>query len=163
MILVFGLAGCATAPHGAFVEPMSARPVAPRPDSVDFVGRNMFIWPVTGEVIFPFSAKKGRVKNKGIDINADEGESVVASRSGKVVYLDEGFKGYGKTVILDHGNGYQTVYAYNSDILVDIGKTVNQKERIAKVGKTGRAKRASLHFEIRKNGEPQNPLSYLPR
>jgi len=67
----------------------------------------------------------------------------------------------GKTVILDHGNNFQTVYSYNSDILVKVGDLVSQNTVIAKVGRTGRARQPSLHFEVRKNGEPQNPIYYL--
>ena len=88
---------------------------------------------------------------------------VRASRSGKVVYRDQFMKGFGKTVILDHGDNYQTVYSYNSDILVNVGDQVAQNSVIAKVGRTGRAKDPTLHFEIRRDGEPQNPFFYLPR
>ena len=102
-----------------------------------------------------------KVKNKGVDIRAIEGSAVRASRAGKVVYCDSQLKGFGKTVILDHGNNYQTVYSYNRDILVKVGDVVEQNTVIAKVGRTGRAREPSLHFEIRRNGEPQNPIYYL--
>ena len=122
-----------------------------------------FIWPVRGALSTPFGAIADKIISKGIDIKAPEGAGVRASRSGKVVYRDQYLKGFGKTVILDHGDKYQTVYSYNSDILVNVGDQVAQNTIIAKVGRTGRAKDPTLHFEIRRDGEPQNPFFYLPR
>jgi len=125
--------------------------------------RDSFAWPVRGTVISPFGSKFDNTKNKGIDILAEEGRPVRASRAGKVVFCDDDMEGFGKTIILDHGDSFQTVYAYNSQILVTPGAIVKQSDVIAKTGNTGRARQASLHFEIRKGGEPQNPYSYLPR
>ena len=123
----------------------------------------LFSWPVRGSLILPYGAMMEKIVNKGIDIRAAEGAGVRASRSGKVVYCDQFLKGFGKTVIIDHGDNYQTVYSYNSDILVNVGEQVAQNTVIAKVGRTGRAKMPALHFEIRRDGEPQNPAYYLPR
>ena len=89
--------------------------------------------------------------------------NVTASRGGKVVYCDSHLKGFGQTVIIDHMDGFQTVYSYNADIAVKVGDMVEQKDVIAKVGSSGRAREPMLHFEIRKNGEPQNPEFYLSR
>lgn len=121
-----------------------------------------FIWPVKGNVISHFGSAKFATKNKGIDISASFGENIVASRSGKITYCSDFMKGYGKIIIIDHGNGYQTVYAYNSLNLVRTGDYVKRNQVIAKVGKGGRAVKPSLHFEIRKEHEPQNPFYYLP-
>ena len=120
-----------------------------------------FIWPLRGTIVSYFGAKMDRTRNKGIDIKAYEGSTVRAAKAGKVVFCDEWLKGFGKTVILDHGDDFQTVYAYNSIILVKPGDSVEQNSIIAKVGRSGRAKEPSLHFEIRRNGEPQNPFYYL--
>lgn len=125
--------------------------------------KDSFIWPLKGTVVSYFGSKMDRTKNKGIDIHAQEGASVRASRAGRVVLCDEWLKGFGKTVILDHGDNFQTVYAYNSMILVNPGDVVEQNSVIAKAGRTGRAKEPSLHFEIRRDGEPQNPFYYLSR
>ncbi|MDP3804897.1 MAG: LysM peptidoglycan-binding domain-containing M23 family metallopeptidase [Candidatus Omnitrophota bacterium] len=127
------------------------------------VSNESFAWPIRGYLLAPFGSKVNNVINKGIDIKASEGSSVKAARSGKVVYCDSHLKGFGKTVIIDHGEGLQSVYSYNSDIMVSVGLKVAKSETIAKVGMTGRAKEPSLHFEVRKDGEPQNPLYYLPR
>ena len=122
-----------------------------------------FSWPVRGTLTSPYGAVTGKIINKGIDIRAYEGAGVRASRSGRVVFRDQFLKGFGKTVILDHGDSYQTVYSCNADILVNVGDQVAQNTVIAKVGRTGRAKEPTLHFEVRKDGEPQNPAYYLPR
>ncbi|MBI4974444.1 MAG: M23 family metallopeptidase, partial [Candidatus Omnitrophica bacterium] len=129
----------------------------------DSITNDSFIWPVSGTVVAFFGARVDKVRNKGIDIRASIGNKVMASRSVKVVFCDDRFKGYGRTVILDHGDSYQTVYAYNSEILVKVGDSVDRGRTIARVGSTGRAKEPSLHFEIRKDGVPQNPFYYLPR
>jgi len=122
-----------------------------------------FIWPVRGDVAAPFGSKVDKSVNKGIDIRAGEGSSVAASRGGKVVYCDSHLKGFGRTVIIDHMDGFQTVYSYNSGIAVKVGDMVEQRDIIARVGSSGRAREPMLHFEIRKNGEPQNPEFYLSR
>jgi lipoprotein NlpD len=121
-----------------------------------------FIWPVIGKVISYFGDKKGLVANKGIDIKAQEGSKVVAADSGIISFIDENMKGLGKTIIIDHENGFCTVYAHNSKILVKAGEKVRRNQQIAKVGQTGRAKAPYLHFQIRKGYEPQNPFYYLP-
>ena len=120
-----------------------------------------FIWPVKGNVITAYGEKKGTVPNKGIDINAKEGAVVEASRSGRVIFCEEKVRGFGKTVIIDHGDGMQTVYSHNSEILVKTGQDVRRSEAIAKVGSGGRGNSAYLHFEIRNKHKPQNPLHYL--
>ena len=125
-------------------------------------GEIRFIWPVSGKVISYFGTKKGLVANKGIDIEASEGTSVMAADDGLVSFVDENMKGLGKTVIIDHGNGFSTVYAHNSEILVKAGDEVKKSVVIAKVGKTGRASKPYLHFQVRKGHEPQNPFNYLP-
>lgn len=121
-----------------------------------------FVWPVKGKVILYFGDRKGTSFNKGIDVQAKEGTLVVASRSGKVIFSDDKVKGYGKTIILNHGDELQTLYAHNSEILVKIGDEIKQFSPVAKVGSTGRAKTPYLHFEIRKRHQPQNPFYYLP-
>lgn len=121
-----------------------------------------FIWPVAGTIVSSFGDVKGAMRNKGIDIAAREGTQVVASRAGRISFIDEHMKGLGKTLIIDHGDGFSTVYAYNSDIIVAVGDKVEQNQGIAVVGSTGRADAPVLHFEIRKGHEPQNPFHYLP-
>ena len=163
LFLAVSLAGCATAPRHSLtpVRAGSSETVSYLP-KMNLTVKDSFIWPVKGYLLSPFGAKVDRVINKGIDIRAEEGSSVRAARAGRVVYCDSRLKGFGKTVILDHGDGFQTVYSYNSEILVNVGDTVNRNDVIAKAGMTGRAKEPCLHFEIRKNSRPQDPERYLP-
>jgi murein DD-endopeptidase MepM/ murein hydrolase activator NlpD len=121
-----------------------------------------YMWPIKGKIVSYYGSKINNVSNKGIDIEAKEGEAIRASRSGKIVFCDEKVKGLGKTVIIEHNNGYSTLYAHNSDILVACGEYVKQGEAIARAGSSGRAKRPVLHFQIRKGHKPQNPFYYLP-
>lgn len=121
-----------------------------------------FIWPLKGKIISFFGNDKDGVKNKGIDIKARYGEAVAASRDGKVSLVDENMKGFGKTIIIDHEDGYSSVYAHNSEILVKSGQKVRQGTVIAKAGQTGRAESVRVHFEIRKKHIPQNPFYFLP-
>lgn len=121
-----------------------------------------FMWPVKGKVVSYFGSTLNMVKNKGIDIRAREGLTVAASRSGRVSFASDGMKGYGKTIIIDHAGDFQTVYAHNKENLVMVGQKVNRGEAIARVGQTGRTGYPTLHFEIRKGHEPQNPFYYLP-
>lgn len=99
--------------------------------------------------------------HKGIDFAAAAGTPVYASAAGKVIYSGYNSGGYGKLVIIEHSNGYQTYYAHNSSLYVNVGENVSQGERIAGVGTTGDSTGNHLHFEIRKNGTPVNPSNYL--
>ncbi|WP_340123325.1 peptidoglycan DD-metalloendopeptidase family protein [Methylobacter svalbardensis] len=118
--------------------------------------RNMlklnFQWPIKGKVLKYFSP----AYNKGIDIAGKTGQDVSAAEAGKVVYSGQGLIGYGNLLIIKHNDLYLSAYANNSQLLVTEGHTVGKGEVIAKAGQ------ASLHFEIRKNGKPVNPLNFLP-
>jgi murein DD-endopeptidase MepM/ murein hydrolase activator NlpD len=121
-----------------------------------------YIWPVSGNIVSYFGLKGDNVTSKGIDIETQEGQAVKAARSGKVVFCDDKVKGLGKTIIIDHGDGYSTLYAHNSANIVKAGDYVKQGQPIAKAGATGRVKSPTLHFQIRKAHKPQNPFYYLP-
>ncbi len=123
---------------------------------------NGFAWPVEGKVISIFGMRRRSVVNKGIDIHAPSGAEVMASREGVVSFVHEDLPGFGKTIILDHGDGYATVYAYVGEIRVRKGERVAQRQVIARVGRTGRAEVSALHFEIRRDQKPKNPFHYLP-
>ena len=118
-----------------------------------------FIWPIKGKIISYFGARKGLWINKGIDIQAREGDALCACRSGKVVFADY-LNGYAYTLILDHTDGFYSVYAQNSKLMVKLDDVIAQGAPIAQVGKNSDS--AYLHFEIRKKSKPDNPLYYLP-
>ena len=116
-----------------------------------------FQWPIKGRILKPFA----QADNKGIDIAGEMGQDVSAAEGGKVVYSGQGLIGYGNLLIIKHNDLYLSAYANNSLLLVAEGYTVEKGEVIAKVGQAG-SNKTSLHFEIRKNGKPVNPLNFLP-
>lgn len=113
-------------------------------------------WPVKGKLIERFSSN-----NKGIDIAAKAGTPIVATSSGKVVYAGNGLRGYGNLLIIKHNRTYFSAYAHSKRLLVAEGAQVKAGQKIAEVGRTG-TDRDKLHFEIRKDGNPENPLRFLP-
>jgi lipoprotein NlpD len=117
-----------------------------------------WIWPASGKVIATFSESG----TKGIDITGNAGDPVIAAGSGRVVYSGTGLRGYGKLVIIKHNDTFLSAYAHNQNILVKEGQSVTQGQRIAEMGNTD-ADRVKLHFEVRRQGKPVDPLQYLPR
>jgi lipoprotein NlpD len=137
-------------------EPASEGKPADRPSGVATVEGLSWIWPAGGQVIGTFSGA-----NKGIEIVGKAGDPVIATGNGKVVYSGTGLRGYGKLVIIKHNANFLSAYAHNRNILVKEGESVNQGQRIAEMGDTD-ADRVKLHFEVRRQGEPVDPLKYLP-
>lgn len=136
-------------------EPPSKK--APAPKVVQ--NKLVWSWPARGDILTSFSFKGGL--NKGIDIAGNLGESVLAASSGKVVYAGDGLRGYGKLIIIKHSEKYLSAYAHNQVLTVREGSEVKRGDQIAKMGKTGTDK-VKLHFEIRYDGKPVNPIAYLP-
>ncbi len=99
--------------------------------------------------------------HRGIDIAAPAGTPIYAAASGTVTYSGYNSGGFGNLVMIDHGNGYQTYYAHNSKNFVKVGQKVTKGQNIASVGSTGNSTGNHIHFEIRKNGNPINPYSYI--
>ncbi len=122
-----------------------------------------FRWPVNGRTIAQFGAATPTGANDGIDIAVPTGTPVRAARSGTVIYAGSELEDFGKLILLSHSGGYVTAYAHASSTLVKRGQAVGAGEVIAKSGATGNATEPKLHFEIRKNSQPVNPMTYLPR
>jgi len=116
-------------------------------------------WPVRGKVVESFAVSKGQ---QGISIQGDIGSPVFAAKAGEVVYVGDALKGYGNLVIIKHSEHFLSAYAHNLKTFVVEGQTINVKHRIGSIG-TDNKRRKALHFQIRKDGKPVNPLSYLPR
>ncbi|WP_407705092.1 peptidoglycan DD-metalloendopeptidase family protein [Thalassotalea agarivorans] len=117
-------------------------------------------WPAKGKIIGTFSsAPQG---NKGIDIAGSIGNDIYAAADGRVVYVGDALRGYGKLVIIKHNDDYLSAYAHNDKILVKEKQSVDAGDIIAKMGDTD-AQRVMLHFEVRFRGKSVNPLKYLPR
>ena len=119
-------------------------------------------WPVAdGRVLSYFGAPRKSHRHAGVDIVGRPGQGVLATRPGTVVYSGDSMRGYGKTVIVDHGEGVQTLYAHNSKLLVRVGERVRSGQAIARIGKTGNASTEHCHFEVRRETTPIDPLRYL--
>jgi murein DD-endopeptidase MepM/ murein hydrolase activator NlpD len=118
-----------------------------------------FIWPVSGPVTSPFGMRWGRM-HTGIDIGVPYGTPIRAAASGQVIYAGW-MDGYGNLVFIDHGRGISTGYAHQSSIAVSNGQAVTQGQVIGYVGCTGHCFGPHLHFEVRVNGTPVDPLGYL--
>ncbi len=115
-------------------------------------------WPTTGKLIKSSSP----ISKKGLDIAGKKGQLIKASSSGNVVYSGSGLLGYGKLIIIKHNETYLSAYAHNSVLMVKEGDSVSTGQQIAKMGQDGNGQ-TLLHFEIRKNGSPVNPATYLPK
>ncbi len=133
---------------------------ASAPSTVTVAGQPAWRWPADGQIIRRFSAVEGG--SKGIDIAGKTGDSVIAAADGRVVYAGSGLLGYGNLVIINHNRQFLSAYAHNSRILVSENDMVKSGTKIAEMGQTG-TDRVQLHFEIRRDGRPVDPLTYLPK
>ena len=156
-------------------KPIAARPITPQAPSKQVravpheiprqparpVGNKpvrKWLWPAQGKVAQGYSKKLGG--NRGINIAGRYGEPVRASAAGQVVYSGSSLRGYGNMLIIKHNNSYLSAYAFNRKLLVKEGADVKAGQKIALMGRNDKG-RAEVHFEIRRNGRPINPLSLL--
>jgi len=140
------------------VKPPPVKSEPPAPAKAETPTGAQFIWPVKGKVLAEFA----QPRRKGIDIDGKPGDAIVASAPGRVTYIGSGIPGMGKLVVLNHDNGFITVYAHNRNILVKEQQAVARGQRIAELGSTD-AERPKLHFQIRKGAAAVDPLLYLPK
>ena len=127
--------------------------------SAQVVGSGQFSWPVSGSVTSGFGSRWGRM-HEGIDIAVGQGTPVHAAAAGTVIYAGW-MEGYGNLVAIDHGNGLSTAYGHNSALACSVGQTVSAGQVIAYSGSTGHSTGPHVHFEVRVNGSPVDPLGYL--
>jgi lipoprotein NlpD len=142
----------AASPASAPASAPASTPAPARP-ATDLV----FAWPAQGAAIAGFD----EVRNKGIDIAGKAGDPVLAAADGQVVYAGAGLRGYGNLIIVKHNATYLTAYAHNQRLLVQEDQRVRQGQKIAEMGSSD-ADRVKLHFEIRRNGKPVDPVKLLP-
>lgn len=123
--------------------------------------RGQLAWPTKGRLQAVFGTRRegGRLKWNGVIIQADEGRDVRAVSHGRVAYADW-LRGYGLLLIIDHGDGYMSLYGHNQAIYKETGEWVEAGEAIASVGKSGGQTQSSLYFEIRHNGKPTDPAKW---
>jgi murein DD-endopeptidase MepM/ murein hydrolase activator NlpD len=134
-------------------QPVSARPT---------------MWPVMGRLmdgfgrrLDPFSGEGGREFHKGVDISAPTGTAVMVAADGIVIEAEPTSGGYGRMVVVDHGGGFETLYAHLSRIFVQVGQEVRRGETLGAVGSTGRVTAPHLHYEVHLGGNPVNPINYM--
>jgi lipoprotein NlpD len=120
----------------------------------------LWAWPADGPVVTRFGSHDGIAT--GVGIGGREGEPVHAAAAGRVVYTGAGLVGYGQLVIIKHNETYLTAYGYNSTLVVSQGQEVARGQTIATMG-VGPERQARLHFEIRRNGVPVDPLQFFPQ
>jgi murein DD-endopeptidase MepM/ murein hydrolase activator NlpD len=134
---------------------------AQAPPGVTITGPSVagYIWPLNNAVTSGYGPRWGRM-HTGIDIDGTTGEPIVASKSGTVIQAGS-MSGYGNAVVIDHGGGVSTLYAHMSSIAVS-GGSISQGQHVGNVGCTGSCTGDHLHFEVRLNGSPTDPMQYLP-
>ena len=122
-----------------------------------------FSWPVRGKILSGYGPKTGGLVNDGINISATLGTPVKAAENGVVAYAGNEVKGMGNLIIIQHSDGWMTVYAHLDSMDVRRGARVNVGQQIGKIGKTGKVDKPQLHFEIRKGTKSYNPTNYLKK
>jgi lipoprotein NlpD len=135
------------------VPAVTAPPATARASDANLINWN---WPAQGSISQQFNTS-----SKGIDIAGKPGDPVLAAADGKVMYSGNGVRGLGNLVIINHSNGFITAYAHNQELLVKTGQEVKRGAKIATVGQSDTSS-PMLHFEIRRQGTPVDPLQYLP-
>ena len=156
-----GIAGApvAAAPTAARNSRNSSTPVNVSVSPAKEMPRGKWLWPASGDVIAKFG--DANATGKGVAIGGSDGDPIVASAAGRVVYAGSGLIGYGKIIIVKHSEEYLSAYGHNDTIYVREGEQVAQGDRIASMGR-GPGNKPLLHFEIRVNGNAVDPLQYLP-
>lgn len=134
----------------------ASQPIAARSSS-------RFTWPVRGTILSHYGAKSGGLYNDGINISAAAGATVVAAENGVVAYAGNEVRGMGNLIIIQHADGWMTVYAHLNSMSVRRGARVNVGQKIGTVGQTGKVTKPQLHFEIRKGTKSYNPTNYLKK
>jgi len=145
---------------GTVASTESGAPVAPPANAGQGRDPAAWLWPTKGRLLSTFKANDPA--RNGIEIGGDEGQPIVAAAAGEVVYSGSGLIGYGELIIVKHSDRMLSAYAHNRKRLVSEGQQVAEGEKLAEMGRDDR-NQAMLHFEIRVNGTPQDPLRFLPR
>ncbi|MCW5579408.1 MAG: peptidoglycan DD-metalloendopeptidase family protein, partial [Dokdonella sp.] len=140
--------------------PSAPAPSTPAAAATATVGEVSWRWPAGGVLVGSFVA--GDPTRQGIDLAGKAGDPVRAAAAGSVVYSGNGLVGYGELIIIKHNASFLSAYGHNRKRMVREGEQVQAGQVIAEMGSSS-ASRDSLHFEIRRNGKPVNPLDYLPR
>lgn len=125
-------------------------------------GAFQFDWPLDEARLSRGFTIGGKHSHWGLDLANKKGTDILAAERGTVIYTGKGFHGYGNLIVIEHGTEWATLYAHLSEIDVHEGDTVTRGQEIGKMGRTGHATGSHLHFELRHNRQPVNPMAYLP-
>lgn len=126
-------------------------------------GSGKFRWPVKGKVIAGFGARPDKSHNDGIDISVPQGTEVMAAEGGVVAYAGNELKGYGNLILVRHDGGWVSAYGHNDELLVRRGDKIKRGQTIAKAGNTGSVDRPQLHFELRQDSKPVDPMPHMEK
>ena len=139
-------------------------PVRPLPEPVHRrePGAPGLAWPTSGAIVSRFGAPVSGLPNNGIDLAAFTGMTVRAAAAGKVIFAGTEPERFGQLIVIDHGGGWATAYAYLGKVGVKEGQRVGARQPIARIGKSGEAKKPLLHFELRHDNVPRDPYPSLP-
>jgi murein DD-endopeptidase MepM/ murein hydrolase activator NlpD len=139
---------------------LALAPVRRAPTAARLHAAPRFEWPLSGRLTSAYG-RRGRRHHDGIDIGAPRGTQVRAAADGRVAYVGS-LRGYGRMIIVQHTDGFATVYAHNALQHVRVGAVVRRGDLIATVGRTGRTTGPNLHFEVRRDDVAYDPLAFLP-
>ncbi len=123
--------------------------------------RDGFIWPVVGRLLIPFGTQEQGLFNEGINIAVKKGTDIKATQEGVVIYIGDGLKSFGNLILIQHDKNWISAYAHVNEIKVSKGQKILKGQSIAKVGDSGNVNTPQLHFELRYNVKPMDPLNYL--
>ncbi len=149
-------------PSPAPVMPSRRAPFVPAPIAHPDTGTPHLVWPTSGAVVSRFAADVRGRPNNGIDLAAYTGMVVRAAAPGRVIFAGTEPERFGQLIVIDHGGGWATAYAYLGKVVVKQGEIVAKGTPIARIGTSGEAKKPSLHFELRHDNVPRDPLRALP-
>jgi murein DD-endopeptidase MepM/ murein hydrolase activator NlpD len=139
-------------------------PVIPtaRPATASTTRPPNLLWPTSGAIVSRFGAPVKGLANNGLDLAALPGMAVYSSAAGRVLFAGTEPERFGQLILIDHGGGWVTAYAYLGKVRVKEGDQVARRQLIARIGKSGEVKKPTLHFELRQNNRPRDPYPYLP-
>lgn len=152
----------AKAPRPTIARRQPTTPPDPEPVRIALPGAPHCRWPTAGALVTRFGEKQGRVAANGIDLAAFTGMQVHATAAGRVIFAGTEPERFGQLIVIDHGHGWASAYAYLGKVRVHEGAHVPAGALIATIGHSGEAKKPTLHFELRKDNVPQDPLAILP-
>ena len=155
--IITGCAPAVTAPKAAAPKPG----VTPKPAATAAGPAPPFSWPVDGRILSGFGPKPGGRFNDGVNLKASQGAAVRSAGDGTVAYAGDAIPGFGNLILITHANGYVTAYGHNEALLVTRGKKVTRGEVVARAGMTGAVTEPQVHFEIRKNRTPVDPVKII--